>query len=273
MLSNLQGFVAVALLILPSLQVISAKDVGIWYMKCNPYTKPDGSQAVGAKGPCDNGCFAWNSRQQPGTLTYRGPNNRDNDAGCGKNPCNQSTGLPQYNRFGDSCDEYPMASTERGPNYFRTLRCVPRNQNNSQGGQLNAFVAKKGLQAGDTFTQGWMYDPKDAPYFCANAQAGASNPDHSEFKYTGGAFSNARRHARSLAESSLFETISGAIEQAAPRRDFLRSNGQIATLPGDGADLDITNFWTDGDTLLTIVRELDFAEVVAMVQNATVILA
>ncbi|TKY87905.1 hypothetical protein EX895_003001 [Sporisorium graminicola] len=264
-----KAYIAIALLLLVSGQVVVAKHVGIWYMRCNPYTKPDGSQAVGAKGPCDNGCFAWNSGQQPGTVTYRGPGNRDQDAGCDRKPCNQDTGLPQYNRFGNTCDEYPMAVTYRGPNNFRTLRCVPNVENSSQGGQLSGFRSRVGLEAGDTFTQGWMWDKANAPYFCANAQAGASNPDHSEFKYTGGVFSNARRHTRSLTESSLFEPIIGTIGRFAGRRDFLMSNGEIATLAASDSTIDIHSFWADGESPLSIVRELDFADVVAMVRNAT----
>ncbi len=238
-----------------------------WLLKCHPYTRSSGQQSPGAKGPCDNMCFAANSGQQPSVIIYRGPNNLDRDQGCLKNPCNANTGLPQYSRFGNSCDEYPLASTYRGPSGFRTLRCVPLNENQSQGGQFKKYLTDNSMQNGDSLRVGVEWDPNNAPFFCANAQEGASNPDRSEFKYAGGSFSNARRHARDVSGSSLFHAIEPALKTVA-RHDFLLSNGNIATLFGE-RPANVSDFWTDSSAPLSIVREISLADIAGMVLNAT----
>ncbi|KAK3578787.1 hypothetical protein CHS0354_030203 [Potamilus streckersoni] len=53
-------------------------------------------------------------------------------------------------RSGDSCDEYPFASTAQGGTGATTL-CVPLSENNSQGGQLSSFYTRQSVGNGDTF--------------------------------------------------------------------------------------------------------------------------
>jgi len=47
------------------------------------------------------------------------------------------------NAAGDSCDEYPFASTNQG-GAGAVLRCVPLSHNTIQGRQLSSFYAKNG---------------------------------------------------------------------------------------------------------------------------------
>ena len=99
---------------------------------------------------CNNACFSVNHGLHPGVLTYdSNPDNRTprrQSSGCAQNPCNTAS-IP-YSRFGNSCDEYPFASTnEGGPD--ATLRCVDSSENSSEGGQLGNFY--KTIQNGDQF--------------------------------------------------------------------------------------------------------------------------
>ena len=101
-------------------------------------------------GPCNNACFAVNHGLAPGTLTYddnqanRRP--RRTASGCNRNPCNNGN-LP-YGRWGNSCDEYPFASTTEG-GAGAILRCVDSSENNSEGGSLRNFY--RNLANGDQF--------------------------------------------------------------------------------------------------------------------------
>lgn len=100
-------------------------------------------------GPCQNACFATVCRAATGLLTYdanpanRGP--RRTASGCNKTPC--SAGL-SYSTFGNSCDEFPFASTQEGGSGAR-LRCVDSTENSSEGGQLGAFY--RTINDGDQF--------------------------------------------------------------------------------------------------------------------------
>ena len=49
-----------------------------------------------------------------------------------------------------SCDEYPFASTYEGGK-GATIAEVPLKENQSQGGQLNAFYKKNNIQDGDCY--------------------------------------------------------------------------------------------------------------------------
>jgi hypothetical protein len=53
-------------------------------------------------------------------------------------------------RAGESCDEYPFASTYEGGEYA-SFAIVPVAENDLQGRQLSAFYWAHGVQAGDTF--------------------------------------------------------------------------------------------------------------------------
>lgn len=101
-------------------------------------------------GTCQNACFAIVCRSSHTTLTYdanaanRGP--RRTASGCNKTPCSDA-GL-SYSTFGNSCDEFPFASTQEGGSGAR-LRCVDSTENSSEGGQLGAFY--RTINDGDQF--------------------------------------------------------------------------------------------------------------------------
>ena len=120
-------------------------------------------------GPCNNACFAINCKGSPGSLTYdsnaanRGP--RRTASGCNRTPCTNT----RYRSFGNSCDEYPFASTTQG-GAGTILRCVDSPEISStlynnilnnqidvisftslgEGGQLGNFY--KGLPNGHKFS-------------------------------------------------------------------------------------------------------------------------
>ena len=81
--------------------------------------------------PCNNACFSVNCRGSPNTLNYdsneanRGP--RRTASGCNRTPCTNT----HYGSFGNSCDEYPFASTTQG-GAGAILRCVDSSENSSK---------------------------------------------------------------------------------------------------------------------------------------------
>lgn len=80
-------------------------------------------------GPCNNFCYAANHKAKT-TLTFMPSLIRTNRrlSGASRRPC-RNTKLP-YHKSGDSCDEYPFASTkEGGINAF--LRCANGTENKS----------------------------------------------------------------------------------------------------------------------------------------------
>ena len=116
---------------------------------------------------CNNACFAANCKGSPSLLTYdsdvanRRP--RRTASGCNRTPCTNTN----YSSFGNSCDEYPFASTTEGGK-GAILRCVDSSENSSksynivlnsqianffhclgEGGQLSGFY--KGLTDGQQF--------------------------------------------------------------------------------------------------------------------------
>ncbi|KAL1957772.1 hypothetical protein VTO42DRAFT_5490 [Malbranchea cinnamomea] len=103
-------------------------------------------------GACQNFCYYRNcQRGAKRQLTYD-PNQANVDkrrkaSGCSKNPCGKNSKLP-WRKFGDSCDEFPFASTKEGGKGAQ-LRCVPRKENSSEGGQLSRFYKK--LSNGEKF--------------------------------------------------------------------------------------------------------------------------
>ena len=80
---------------------------------------------------CNNACFAIYCKNFVSKLTYdsnefnRSP--RRTASGCNKTPC---TNTP-YRIFGNSCDEYPFASTYQGGK-GAILRCVDSSENSSK---------------------------------------------------------------------------------------------------------------------------------------------
>ncbi|KFA80958.1 hypothetical protein S40288_11547 [Stachybotrys chartarum IBT 40288] len=187
-----------------------------------------------AVGPCNNACFATNNGLANGVLTYDGDadnaEDRREDVGCGTwRPCG-STG---YGAWGDSCDEYPFASTFEG-GAGGTLRCVPRNENSSkasflsspsrsrrpnahvfflgQGGSLSNFY--RGL------AQGTQFQVVIRNYGNANFCVNPSAPnDGSQFHLVSGAYTNLKRR-RGL---SFEDTISR--RSSIKLREFEDANG------------------------------------------------
>ena len=80
---------------------------------------------------CNNACFAMNCKGSPGLLNYdsNGENRRPRRtaAGCKPTPCTDGT----YSKYGNSCDEYPFASTAQGGT-GAILRCVDSSENSSK---------------------------------------------------------------------------------------------------------------------------------------------
>ena len=80
---------------------------------------------------CNNACFAVNCKGSPSSLTYdsnkanRGP--RRTASGCNRTPCTNT----HYRSFGNSCDEFPFASTNQG-GAGAILRCVDSTENSSK---------------------------------------------------------------------------------------------------------------------------------------------
>lgn len=121
------------------------------------------------RGTCNNACFASNCLGLPNELTYDSvrPNayGRRRDSGCGRTPCSKQK--YKYMDFGNSCDEYPFASTFEG-GAGAILRCVDSTENESklynivfhiaiisftalgEGGQLSAFY--RNVPHGHRFT-------------------------------------------------------------------------------------------------------------------------
>lgn len=88
-------------------------------------------------GTCENYCYA--AQCSPGfgggkKFTYdsdsKASDARRVKSGCSKNPCNASTGVSPFNKFGTSCDEFPFASTKEGGT-GASLRCVHPTDNSS----------------------------------------------------------------------------------------------------------------------------------------------
>ncbi|KAK3578781.1 hypothetical protein CHS0354_030197 [Potamilus streckersoni] len=75
-------------------------------------------------------------------ITSRSQIRRNRRASCGRLRCPR----------GQSCDEYPFASTSQGGR-GATIRCVPAAENSSQGGQLNGFYRRYRLGNGSWFRQ------------------------------------------------------------------------------------------------------------------------
>ncbi|EAU37150.1 conserved hypothetical protein [Aspergillus terreus NIH2624] len=104
-----------------------------------------------ALGTCQNYCFYAQCRGGAGQqFTYDADKSkrpdRRKESGCSKTPCSDSS--LSYSKFGNSCDEFPFASTKEGGSGAR-LRCVDSTENSSEGGQLSAFYGT--INDGDKF--------------------------------------------------------------------------------------------------------------------------
>ncbi|KAI6814022.1 hypothetical protein KC332_g4486 [Hortaea werneckii] len=83
---------------------------------------------------CNNACYllyVYGTRRA--TLTYGGPGTSGDQrrrSGCSRRPC-ANNNLP-YGQSGNTCDEYPYASTNEG-GQGASLRCVPSGDQNTKG--------------------------------------------------------------------------------------------------------------------------------------------
>ena len=73
-------------------------------------------------------------------ITSRSAIRRNRRQACGSVTC----------ASGESCDEYPFASSQEGGTGART-QCVPAGQQNSQGGTLSSFYSSNGIGDGDSY--------------------------------------------------------------------------------------------------------------------------
>ncbi|KAA8913465.1 deoxyribonuclease NucA/NucB-domain-containing protein [Sphaerosporella brunnea] len=161
---------------------------------------------------CNNACYAVNCKGKPGMLNYdsnagnRGP--RRTASGCNRTPCTNTN----YRGSGNSCDEYPFASTTQGGT-GAILRCVDSTENSSEGGQLGAFY--RGLNNGQQF--GVVVRNYGGAAFCANA--GNCQNDGWEFKLQSGSFVNARD------ENNGFVPADSSKPGGSPFRKFMGEDG------------------------------------------------
>ena len=84
---------------------------------------------------CNNACYAVRCRGFSGLLTYdsdaKNEAKRRTNAGCkSSSPCAANSTL-SYNSYGDSCHEYPFASSEQGGS-GAFLRCVDQKENDCE---------------------------------------------------------------------------------------------------------------------------------------------
>lgn len=204
---------------------------------------------------CNNACY-WTNCKQTGvvTLTYDPDNTGDQrtDSGCSQNPCNDPN-VP-YSQFGDSCDEFPFASTVEGGT-GASLRCVPVSDQHSEGGQLTQFYAN--LASGD------QYEITVKNYigaqYCENAQDCTN--DGNQFILSNGQFVNNRRmsHRRGAdAPVTPNFTLNKGVATGSSFRKFMGedgserlwlSNDKTGTLVGK-------TVWTEGKGEVKIIKEI-----------------
>ncbi|KAI0117632.1 hypothetical protein F4776DRAFT_666282 [Hypoxylon sp. NC0597] len=102
----------------------------------------DGKRGAGET--CNTMCYGVNCKFHTNTYNFDAPtestkSDRRKRAGCtngkgkNQNPCKD-------NKNGDSCDEFPFASTKDADTKQQFYRCVPAGDNSSQGGQLSNLV-------------------------------------------------------------------------------------------------------------------------------------
>lgn len=108
----------ISFLVLALVSVVTALEIFDW-------------DCTNSLGTCNNACFAIKCKNIPGTLTYDSDmaarNPRRTLSGCNRTPCTTT----DYDQFGNSCDEYPFASTTEGGE-GAILRCVDESENSSK---------------------------------------------------------------------------------------------------------------------------------------------
>jgi len=216
---------------------------------------------------CNNDCYAVYVAGSQFTLNWDMPsaaveNGRRTASGCtqgnGLSACGTS-GIPPYNNSGDTCDEYPYASTTQGGT-GAILRCVPLADNASEGGQLtNFFNAPAGANGcGGAPCQFTIFILTGTPIanspFCMT-ETGPNDGD--EFKLQNGQYVLAKKR----------RTVSSGYDGVQPdpalyiplsqRREFLLDNGQTVLALTRDMEKQFDGSTVSGDDFsATIVREL-----------------
>ncbi|KAM7198470.1 Deoxyribonuclease NucA/NucB domain containing protein [Rhypophila sp. PSN 637] len=204
-----------------------------------------------SKGPCNNACYAIRKAGKGATLTYdtnaANRNPRRTASGCNRTPCS-NTALP-YRNFGNSCDEFPFASTTQG-GAGAILRCVASTENSSEGGQLSAFY--NGRANGTRFNVAVIN--YTGLQFCEKTPVPAN--DGGEFRLVNGAFANAKRVIRRSV--GFFEDVAPqeGLEHAKVFREYEDEEG-VRVLSLAGLDVDLLGQTMErGNRTVRIVKEI-----------------
>ncbi|KAA1478038.1 hypothetical protein DENSPDRAFT_845231 [Dentipellis sp. KUC8613] len=152
--------------------------------RANPTLEFDCS-ANGIPEVCQNMCYGVNCRGHPQTLTRNTGNKKtcaaarkQNSCGASPNRCSVKKGATA----GQSCDEYPFASTKEGQaagtggKTSAVTRCVPAGQNSSQGGKISGIYR--------SIADGTQYDIKFDFGGAAGTGYCAAQPDCSKLTGT-----------------------------------------------------------------------------------------
>jgi len=256
-------------ILLSAANYVYARYLGTFGLQCVPYCS-GGRPRVGARGVCSNVCYSVRSGTQPGTLTVNP--RRGEDRGCsaynapghrGVSPCGVYSNLIYKRRTGgNSCDEYPFASTyESGgntsPRRPANLRCVPLSENSSGGQQLAAFQARNAARNRDTYSQGFFTPPAGQTIpFCLPAR---STNDGTEFKYTG-SYVNARRSLATESDFSDVGDIAMRVDNSTVPQPVYRTSSNQTIVLFKHADIG-EPVWGDAHGEQTIVEKVhdDFA--------------
>ncbi|KAF2669835.1 hypothetical protein BT63DRAFT_454015 [Microthyrium microscopicum] len=203
---------------------------------------------------CNNACYAFHCRGITHALTYdkneknRGPRRRD--SGCALQPCTQGPTQATYGKFGNSCDEYPFASTHEGGD-DATLRCVDSTENSSEGGQLGNFYKNQKVKDGASF--GFtIKNYVGAPYCeqtlnCVN--------DGGEFIYDGTRYTNAK--VKKSLPGFEYAQVNRNAERSSIRK-FVGEDGveRLWLTPGNRSTLVGEKVWNEKHGMLSISSEV-----------------
>ncbi|KAI8966264.1 hypothetical protein F5Y11DRAFT_365843 [Daldinia sp. FL1419] len=116
---------------------LSPKAKFTFVVQCSPYKGKKGASRKGARETCNTMCFGTRCHFKKNTYNFDSvsdtiKNKRRTDAGC----------IPickTDKRFSGmtGCDEFPLASTSEADRGDQIFRCVPKTDNESQGGQVS----------------------------------------------------------------------------------------------------------------------------------------
>ncbi|KAI7329232.1 hypothetical protein KC315_g6250 [Hortaea werneckii] len=203
---------------------------------------------------CNNACYllyVYGTRRA--TLTYGGPGTSGDQrrrSGCSRRPC-ANNNLP-YGQSGNTCDEYPYASTNEG-GQGASLRCVPSGDQNREGADLSAFYSSFGNAAGQGFNV--FINQYDGIPYCDNL---SSQNDGFQFRLENGNFNTFKRNLD--AKGLEFEDEQPQNVTMAPKRVFEDDEGVRHLLLGEADEGQVFEgmamYSPAQDKWKTIVREV-----------------